>query len=187
MNDGIVVPSARRVRWVLLAKVTGVIGGVLLANYFLADWLTRLEAGWSTALAKAAGVDGLTALDNDSLVLVDFQTGPFAARVSPSCSALTSVVALTALSVMLLGGPLWRRLLAAAIASAVVMFGNLARIGVVLWMGTERGISALVLFHDWVGTMFSVCYTMAGFITLLALRLPSKRSWVDDQPLTFGL
>lgn len=181
------VPDAPRVRRELLLRVFFVIGGVLIANHLFAGWLTRLEASWSAWLMTALGVEGLTALNNDSLVLVDFRTGPFAARVSPSCSALTSVVALSALSMVLLGGRWWHRAVAAVIASIVVMVGNLARIGVVLWMGTERGISALVLFHDWVGTMFSVCYTMLGFLTLLALRLPSKRQWQDGRPLTFGL
>jgi exosortase/archaeosortase family protein len=187
MNPSVPTLSARRVRRELIAKVAIVVGGVLLANAVMAGWLTRLEASWSAWLMTRLGVDGLQALSNQSLVLVDHQAGPFAARVSPSCSSLTSVVALTALSTVLLGGSWRRRVVAALIASTVVLVGNLARIGVVLWMGTERGVQALVLFHDWVGTMFSVCYTMIGFLALLALRLPSKRRWADQPPLTFGL
>jgi exosortase/archaeosortase family protein len=97
------------------------------------------------------------------------------------------LAALIGLSMLLLAGPWYRRLVAGTIAATVVFCGNLFRIAVVLYVGHIRGVSALVLFHDWIGTAFSITYTLLGFLILIAARMPGRRRWTNEQPLTYGL
>jgi hypothetical protein len=41
-----------------------------------------------------------------------------------------------------------------------------------VWIGLEVGAGGLVLFHDWIGTLFGIGYTMLGFFLMLFLMLP---------------
>ncbi len=103
----------------------------------------------------------------------------FRAVLTPYCSSLIPVLALATIGFFILSGTLRRRLLAVSVAAALVLFCNVLRIAGSLWMGYEYGGTALVLFHDWVGTFFALVYTMAGFFLMLFLLLPSA---VDKIP-----
>ena len=48
-----------------------------------------------------------------------------------------------------------------------------SELGMSLWAGLRYGPDGLVLFHDWLGTMFGLLYTLAGFLLMLYLMLPS--------------
>jgi exosortase/archaeosortase family protein len=181
------IPTATRARRELLLRVMVVVGLVLAFNRWASDWLTEREAALSAVLTDVSGGDDIQHLVGSSVVIIPFETGPIAAQVSASCSSLTSVIALVGLSIIVMGGSLRRRIFAGIVASVVVFVGNLIRISVVLHIGQIRGVSALVLFHDWIGTMFSITYTLLGFAILLALRMPGRRQWESTTPRTFGL
>jgi exosortase/archaeosortase family protein len=176
-------PLGRSVVW----RIGALFLLVFVGNHFLANWLTTVEAGWSVRLSSLAGVNGLKQMGAGNLVFVPHSGGNLVARVSPSCSCLTSALAIGGLSFLVLGGGIRRRVFATLVAVGVVVIGNVLRIGVVLWIGTMRGRDALVLFHDWVGTLFSISYTLVGFLTLIALRLPNRRRWTTENPFTFGM
>jgi carbamoyl-phosphate synthase large subunit len=73
---------------------------------------------------------------------------------------------------VLRGNPV-RRVLAFLVAAVVILTGNVLRIAASLWVGLEAGPGSLVLFHDWVGTLFALTYTLVGFFLMLYLILPS--------------
>src|SRR3954447_20958755 len=98
---------------------------------------------------------------------------PFRAVLTPYCSSLVSILALAAIAIFVLRGPLLRRLSALLVASLFILFCNVIRIGASLWAGLRYGPSGLVLFHDWLGTLFGLLYTLAGFLLMLYLLLPS--------------
>lgn len=98
---------------------------------------------------------------------------PFRAVLTPYCSSLVSVLALAAIALFILRGPLGRRLAAFAVAGTFVLFCNVLRIGGSLWAGLRYGPQGLVLFHDWLGTLFGLLYTLFGFLLMLYLMLPS--------------
>jgi exosortase/archaeosortase family protein len=97
----------------------------------------------------------------------------FRASLTPYCSALIPVLALAAISLCVLRGSPVRRVVAFVVAGAVVVLGNVLRIAGSLWVGREAGPGSLVLFHDWVGTLFALLYTLVGFFLMLYLILPS--------------
>ena len=98
---------------------------------------------------------------------------PFRAVLTPYCSSLVSVLALGAIAIFVLRGPFLRRLSAFVVAGMFVLCCNVIRIGGSLWAGLKYGPSGLVLFHDWLGTMFGLLYTLFGFLLMLYLMLPS--------------
>ena len=97
----------------------------------------------------------------------------FRAQLTPYCSSLIPILALACIGFFILHGTWLRRGVAVGAAAALVLVCNVARISGSLWMGYEFGGNALVLFHDWIGTLFALIYTMAGFFLMLYLLLPT--------------
>lgn len=96
----------------------------------------------------------------------------FRAVVTPSCSSAASVVALSLLSTLV--PKLCRRRLGPALLVAVfvIVVGNIVRIAGSVAVGFVAGRPSLVLFHDWVGSIFTFVYILAGFVMMLYLLLP---------------
>lgn len=99
-------------------------------------------------------------------------SGAFRAQLTPFCSSLVPVLALAAIAVFVLSGRPLRRVVAFVCAACVVVFCNVLRVAASVWVGLEVGTRGLVLFHDWVGTVFGIGYTMVGFFLMLFLLLP---------------
>ena len=59
-------------------------------------------------------------------------------------------------------------------AAALVVACNVLRIAASIWVGLRWGSSDLVLFHNWVGTLFALAYTLIGFLFMLYLMLPKE-------------
>jgi carbamoyl-phosphate synthase large subunit len=96
----------------------------------------------------------------------------FRVQVTPYCSSLIAVLALGGIAGFILQGPLSRRMVAFAAAAALVVACNVVRIAASIWVGMRWGAGDLVLFHNWVGTLFALTYTLIGFLFMLYLMLP---------------
>jgi exosortase/archaeosortase family protein len=103
----------------------------------------------------------------------------FRAQLTPFCSSVVPILALVVIGVFVLHGPWPRRLLALGAAATVVLAGNVLRIAASVWMGYRFGPGSLVLFHDWVGTIFALTYTVFGFLLMLFLILPSAEASIS--------
>jgi exosortase/archaeosortase family protein len=97
---------------------------------------------------------------------------PFLASVTPSCSALGALLAFTTIAVFLVPGPPKRRLLAAGAAGGLVVIANIVRIGLSLGVGVHFGSHAMVVAHDWIGTLIGLFAVLAGFTVFMFLLLP---------------
>ena len=103
------------------------------------------------------------------------QTGlAFRVEVTPYCSSLIAVLALGGIAGFILQGPLSRRMVAFVGAAALVVACNIVRIAASIWVGLRWGAGDLVLFHNWVGTLFALAYTLIGFLFMLYLMLPKE-------------
>ena len=122
--------------------------------------------------------DRITVVRGDTFQVLASHGLPFRAEVTPYCSSLIALLALTVICLFVLHGPLLRRLGALAVSVLLVLVGNVLRIAASLWMGDRFGVHWLVLFHDWVGTLFALAYTMAGFFLMLSLLLPSATAQI---------
>jgi exosortase/archaeosortase family protein len=161
----------------VLAVVVASIGGFLL----LEQPVRRLEASAAGWLLQTAGADNLFVFGPSVQV---FPAGyePFRAVVAPSCSSLTSLLALVCLASLAPKRPRLRRYGALLAALATVAVGNLLRITGSIAVGLVAGPSSLILFHDWVGSIFTFVYTLGGYVLMLYLLLP-PRSRVRSAPL----
>jgi exosortase/archaeosortase family protein len=102
----------------------------------------------------------------------------FRAQLTPYCSSLIPILALATIGFFILHGTWLRRLFSVGAAATLVLLCNVARISGSLWMGYKFGGTALVLFHDWIGTFFALAYTMAGFFLMLYLLLPTATAQI---------
>jgi exosortase/archaeosortase family protein len=106
-------------------------------------------------------------------IAIDSRGGvAFAAELTPACSSLASLLALIGLTVLRPPGPRWRLFGAVIVAMFTVFVGNIVRVAASIAVGVVAGPSSLVLFHDWVGSLFGFAYTLGGFLVMLYLLLP---------------
>lgn len=103
----------------------------------------------------------------------------FRVQVTPYCSSLIAVLALGGIAGFILHGPLRLRLAAFAGAAALVVACNVVRIAASVWVGLRFGPGDLVLFHNWVGTLFALAYTLIGFLFMLYLMLPKRQETAE--------
>ena len=106
----------------------------------------------------------------------------FAAVLTPSCSALASVLAIISLGVLLPKAPALRRTAAVGVAAATIVVGNLVRIVLSLAAGLIAGRSSLVLFHDVAGAAFTFVYVLTGYVLMLMLLLPRPSATAAPVP-----
>lgn len=148
--------------------------GVALAFggfYAFTDLVRDLETMAVLALVGPMG-ERASAVNGHVFQVLPPAQEAFRAELSPYCSSLIACLALVAIALFVLHGSWRRRLFAVSMAVIVVICCNVLRISGSLWMGYEFGGRALVLFHDWAGTLFALAYTMGGFFLMLFLLLP---------------
>lgn len=160
---------------VLLRPVV-VIGLVLLAFALCNAPFRRFEAGIATALLHALDLTTsprVQVLPPTSIAVFPERAGPFVAVLNPSCSALSALLTIVFLAWFTPRGRPLRRLLALGCALGAVLAGNVLRIAGSVAIGLYHGKASLVLFHDWVGSLFAFGYTLGGYLLMLFLLLPA--------------
>jgi exosortase/archaeosortase family protein len=161
----------------VVARLVVLLGLTFLTFAVLQGPARETETGAATWLLRSAGISGVEQSSGSS-VLVSSSHGMFQAIITPSCSALASVLAIICLAALVPGYGGGRRLGAAAAAVGVVVAGNVVRIAGSLAVGLAAGRASLVLFHDSVGNIFSFAYTLGGYILMLWLLLPAEEPTV---------
>ena len=149
--------------------------GLALAGFYLLNVAMRTGEMAAVSALLDLGTGSVTVVAHHTFQVLPPEHQPFRAHVTPFCSSLVSILALGSIGVFLLRGPLWRRVVAFLAAAAFIMAGNVLRIAGSLAVGLAYGDSSLVLFHDWVGTVFGLAYTMGGFFFMLWILLPSAK------------
>lgn len=126
----------------------------------------------------------LQVIGSDALVAPWHSNAWFWIEVAPSCSSLASLLTLGCLAAALPRrvAPYSRRLLAYLVAAGAIFLGNMIRIDASIFAGVVDGRASLVLFHDWVGSIFGFAYTMAGFIFMLWVLLPRRKARAATPP-----
>ncbi|MBV9410903.1 MAG: archaeosortase/exosortase family protein [Acidimicrobiia bacterium] len=168
--------STRNARVALrMLGVIAVAGGGFLV---LQHPARHVEAEMSSGLLRVIGARGVSVVGASSseIQVVPDGHAPFRAIVTPSCSSLASALAIGALASLApvrRRGDRTRRMAATSAAVAIVVAGNVVRIAASLAVGLVAGRTSLILFHDWVGSMFGFSYTLGGYVLLLYLLLPS--------------
>jgi exosortase/archaeosortase family protein len=160
-----------RIRWRAAIAIALSLAFVLVGFRLLNGPMRTLEIS-SVLLLVHAGAGQVTVLGGYMLQVLPQHDAGFRVVVTPFCSSIVPILALAGLSMFILAGPPARRLGALAASAAAVAACNILRIAVSVMIGLHAGPSAMVLFHDWVGTLFALAYTIGGFLFMLFLLLP---------------
>jgi carbamoyl-phosphate synthase large subunit len=159
----------------VMARVAGCFGIVIGGYYLLSDPVREWEAASVVSLLHLMGVDQVSDVLPMEILVFPSDGAPFSAVVTKSCSSLPAVLAVVGLGSLILYGPGLRKAWAILCASALIVVCNLLRILGSVAAGLWAGRSSLVLFHDWVGTVFGLAYTLIGFLVLIAVLLPKGK------------
>ncbi len=92
--------------------------------------------------------------------------------ISLACSGINSLIALLAMSalyVYLLKGPIYRRTTILALAFPIAILANVARIAVIILIAYYRDVDAAIWFHDWLSS--PLAFVVALLILMLLGRI----------------
>lgn len=170
--------TARRRRRVFL-EIAGAtvwcVGGFAL----LIGAARRFEVWLASGVLALLGEGRVSGALGDAF-LVFGPEGPIVAELTSSCSALTSLLALSALALFVLR----RRIAVLAgflVAAVWIVFANQVRLILSLLAGVHLDVDALVFFHDWVGALFNFAYTLIGLLIMIALTMQSPELAEQDR------
>jgi exosortase/archaeosortase family protein len=147
-----------------------------VAGFVLLQHPARVVESHAVAgLLSLAGASGTHVVLGTDVQVLPAQHGLLLASVTPSCSSLASLLAISCLAAASGVDTRLRRLKALLIALAVIAVGNVLRMAASLGIGFVAGRSVLLLFHDWVAGIFTFGYVLAGYVLFLYLVLPDRR------------
>jgi exosortase/archaeosortase family protein len=164
----------RPTAWPVLVRVASRLLIVAGCFFVLMRPVRVAEAAAATGLLHLFGIEDVAVQLGTSIQVFPQDHTPFRAIVTPSCSCLSALVAIGYVAGFLPRKSGGRRFPAVVAAMAAVAFGNVLRIAASLAVGLVAGHASLVLFHDWVGSVFTFAYTLGGYLLMLYLLLPSR-------------
>jgi exosortase/archaeosortase family protein len=156
-----------------LASPIAVVIAVVVVFPYLIEPARQFEAGAAAWLVHLLGVapEAVQLRANASLSVYPHGKAAFLAVITPYCSSLSSLLAVMGLALFTPRRRPGHRILALVCAVVCIAAGNVVRIAASVMMGLIAGTSSLVLFHDWVGSMFAFAYTLGGYLLMLAILL----------------
>jgi exosortase/archaeosortase family protein len=145
-----------------------------------AGFLQVHEARWVAEVLNLVGVDSVSS-SLERHVLVFRPDGEIIlAEVTASCSAILSVLGLTALTAVVLRGRRQHAVAGLVVAVTALLALNHLRLVASTLAGLVWGTPALVLFHDWVGTVWNLAATLGGFLLMVCVTLPTAERAEQD-------
>lgn len=166
-----------------LVRIAALVALTFLSFALLQGLARRTEAQAAIWVLHAVGAENVGMAGATSVYVVPDDKSSFLAVVTPSCSALASVLAIGGLALLAPASSRRRRAFAITAAVLTVAVGNILRIAASLLVGLVAGRGSLVLFHDAVGSVFSFAYTLGGYVLLLYLLLPATPRAPAPAPL----
>ncbi|MGY1739309.1 MULTISPECIES: exosortase/archaeosortase family protein [unclassified Blastococcus] len=139
----------------------------------LEAWVLGVVVGWIYPGRASTLVPGHVLLFPEDGGIID-------AVVTASCSSILSVLGLTALTAVVLRGRKLHALGGLLFAVAVLLVLNHVRLLLSALAGFWWGDGALVLFHDWVGTLWNLAATLGGFLLMVWITLPTLERAEQD-------
>jgi len=172
--------TRRRRRTVLLEILTLVVVYLSLFELLIGP-MRRLETTSVAWFFSAVGSNGVTVAHNDSLLIASSGHQPMLTYISPSCSSLMGLLALATLAAAVMRQHRATTVVAYFVAATALFLSNLARMIASAAAGLWFGQGALVLFHDWVGTIWNFIATLFGFLLLQFLTSPPSDRAEQDR------
>ena len=171
--------SGRRLVPVLLDLLLAVVICAVGFRYG-AGFLQVHEARWVATVLDLAGVDSVSASLERHILVFRPDGEIILAEVTESCSSILSVLGLTALTAVVLRGRRQHAVAGLVVAVAALLVLNHLRLAGSTLAGLVWGTPALVLFHDWVGTVWNLGATLGGFLLMVCITLPTAERAEQD-------
>ena len=171
--------SGRRLVPVLLDLLLAVVICAVGFRYG-AGFLQVHEARWVANVLDLVGVDSVSASLERHILVFRPDGEIILAEVTESCSSILSVLGLTALTAVVLRGRRQHAVAGLVVAVAALLVLNHLRLAGSTLAGLVWGTPALVLFHDWVGTVWNLAATLGGFLLMVCITLPTAERAEQD-------
>ena len=173
--------GTRRRRQSVFFEIVYLIVLYLIAFESLIGPMRRFETDSIARFFSLTGSNGVSVARNDSLLIVSGRHQPILAYLSPSCSSLMGLLALAVLAAAVMRQHRGKTLAAYLLTAVVLFVLNLGRMIASTAAGLLFGHSALLLFHDWVGTVWNFMATLFGFLLLQFLTMPASDRAEQDR------
>jgi len=152
----------------------------LLGYYGAAEWLRLHEAAWVVGALHLVGEDRVSGVLPGHILMFRDDGELVNGVVTISCSSILTVVGLTALTVAVMRSRRLHAFLGLLVALVAVVVANDLRLVASTYAGLLWGRPALVLFHDWVGTIWTLAATLGGFLLMVCISLPTAERAEQD-------
>ncbi|MBO0728316.1 MAG: ATP-grasp domain-containing protein [Acidimicrobiaceae bacterium] len=174
-------PGTARRRNSVVFELLLITAAYLILFYALINPMRRLEVNAIAAVYSLFGSRGVTVASHTALFISPSHQAPILANITLSCSSLMGILALGALAVAVLRGRRSHTLVAYIAASILLFVANVGRMALSALAGLAFGSGALILFHDWVGSIWNFLATLFGFLLLVYLSLPTLERAEQDR------
>lgn len=171
--------GARR-RWLVLAELLAAAAICVVGFTVGAPVLQVAEAGWVVGALRLVGMDDVSSAIPGNILIFGPGGVTLNAEVTASCSSILSIVGLTALTVAVFRGRRQHALLGLLVSVLALLALNWVRLVASTLAGIWWGRPAMVLFHDWVGSLWNFMATFLGFLVLVAITLPASERAEQD-------
>lgn len=176
----LVVRGGARRRFAVLVELLVAVAICLLGYRYGATWFKEHEASWTVAILRLLGEDRVSDAIPGHILMFRAGGEVLDGEVTTSCSSILTVIGLVALTVAVLRK---RRLHAAyglAVGLVAVVVANDLRLIASTLAGLHWGKPAMILFHDWVGTIWTLGFTLIGFLIMVWVALPTRERAEQD-------
>ncbi|MBO0728691.1 MAG: ATP-grasp domain-containing protein [Acidimicrobiaceae bacterium] len=174
-------PGTARRRNVVVVELLLTTGAYLLAYKLLINPMRHLEVNAIAGIFGIFGSRGVTVASRHALFISPSHKTPIIATLTPSCSSLMGILALGALAMAVLRRRRLNTLFGYIAAAILLWIANTLRMAASAYAGLAFGSGALILFHNWVGTLWNFAATLLGFLLLLYLTLPTLERAEQDR------
>jgi exosortase/archaeosortase family protein len=158
-----------------------VAAAVCFAGYWLgARWMQEHEARWVVGSLRLFGFDDVSDALPGHILIFGSDGAALNAEVTASCSSILSIVGLTALTIAVFRERRQHALFGLLVSTAALVALNWVRLTASTLAGIWWGRPAMILFHDWVGSLWNFTATFLGFLVLVAVTLPAPERAEQD-------
>jgi exosortase/archaeosortase family protein len=176
----LVVRGGARRRFAVLLELLVAVAICLLGYRYGATWFKEHEASWSVAVLRLLGEQRVSDAIPGHILM--FRPGGeiLDGEVTTSCSSILTVIGLVALTVAVLRKRRWHAVYGLAVGLVAVVVANDLRLIASALAGLHWGKPAMILFHDWVGTIWTLGFTLIGFLIMVWVTLPTRERAEQD-------
>ncbi|HZB19404.1 MAG TPA: exosortase/archaeosortase family protein [Blastococcus sp.] len=176
----LVVRGGARRRFAVLVELLVAVAICLLGYRYGATWFKEHEASWTVAILRLLGEDRVSDAIPGHILMFRAGGEVLDGEVTTSCSSILTVIGLVALTVAVLRKRRLHAVYGLAVGLVAVVVANDLRLIASTLAGLHWGKPAMILFHDWVGTIWTLGFTLIGFLIMVWVTLPNRERAEQD-------